>query len=127
MFVFLDDICSFVMGNMGWFDDKVDKVVVICCFMVNENGEIMNICVIKGIYLVFDKEVICIFFNFFWLIFVMKNSKFVLYDYFLIMCFWKEDLEYYLLYRECVQEDLEKIIWEFYRYFFYFGGIVVLM
>ena len=38
------------------------------------------------------------------------------YDYFLTMRFWKEDLEHYLLYRECAQEDLEKITWEPYRY-----------
>ena len=38
----------------------------------------------------------------------MKNSKPVPYDYFLTMRFWKEDLEHYLLYRECAQEDLEK-------------------
>ena len=48
----------------------------------------------------------------------MKNSKPVPYDYFLTMRFWKEDLEHYLLYRECAQEDLEKTTWEPYRYFF---------
>lgn len=42
------------------------------------------------------------------------------------MRFWKEDLEHYLLYRECAQEDLEKITWEPYRYSSYPGGTVAL-
>ena len=56
--VFPDDIRSLVMGNMGWPDDKVDKAVAICRFTVNENGEIMNIRVIKGTHPAFDKEAI---------------------------------------------------------------------
>ena len=43
---------------MGWPDDKVDKAVAICRFTVNENGEIMNIRVIKGTHPAFDKEAI---------------------------------------------------------------------
>mgnify|MGYP002773585945 CR=1 FL=1 len=42
------------------------------------------------------------------------------------MRFWKEDLEHYLLYRECAQEDLEKTTWEPYRYSSYPGGTVAL-
>ena len=114
------------MGNMGWPDDKVDKAVAICRFTVNENGEIMNIRVIKGTHPAFDKEAIRILSNFPRLIPAMKNSKPVPYDYFLTMRFWKEDLEHYLLYRECAQEDLEKTTWEPYRYSSYPGGTVAL-
>ena len=124
--VFPDDIRSLVMGNMGWPDDKVDKAVAICRFTVNENGEIMNIRVIKGTHPAFDKEAIRILSNFPRLIPAMKNSKPVPYDYFLTMRFWKEDLEHYLLYRECAQEDLEKTTWEPYRYSSYPGGTVAL-
>lgn len=124
--VFPDDIRSLVMGNMGWPDDKVDKAVAICRFTVNENGEIMNIRVIKGTHPAFDKEAIRILSNFPRLIPAMKNSKPVPYDYFLAMRFWKEDLEHYLLYRECAQEDLEKTTWEPYRYSSYPGGTVAL-
>ena len=86
--VFPDDIRSLVMGNMGWPDDKVDKAVAICRFTVNENGEIMNIRVIKGTHPAFDKEAIRILSNFPRLIPAMKNSKPVPYDYFLTMRFW---------------------------------------
>ena len=87
--VFPDDIRSLVMGNMGWPDDKVDKAVAICRFTVNENGEIMNIRVIKGTHPAFDKEAIRILSNFPRLIPAMKNSKPVPYDYFLTMRFWR--------------------------------------
>ena len=73
-----------------------------------------------------DKEAIRILSNFPRLIPAMKNSKPVPYDYFLTMRFWKEDLEHYLLYRECAQEDLEKTTWEPYRYSSYPGGTVAL-
>ena len=86
----------------------------------------MNIRVIKGTHPAFDKEAIRILSNFPRLIPAMKNSKPVPYDYFLTMRFWKEDLEHYLLYRECAQEDLEKITWEPYRYSSYPGGTVAL-
>ena len=92
----------------------------------DENGEIMNIRVIKGTHPAFDKEAIRILSNFPRLIPAMKNSKPVPYDYFLTMRFWKEDLEHYLLYRECAQEDLEKTTWEPYRYSSYPGGTVAL-
>lgn len=46
----------------------------------------------------------------------------IIFDY----AFWKEDLEHYLLYRECAQEDLEKTTWEPYRYSSYPGGTVAL-
>lgn len=106
--VFPDDIRSLVMGNMSWPDDKVDKAVAICRFTVNEKGEIVDIRVIKGTHPAFDKESIRILSNFPRLIPAMKNRKSVPYDYFLTMRFWKEDLEHYLLYRECAQEDLER-------------------
>lgn len=124
--VFPDDIRSLVMGNMSWPDDKVDKAVAICRFTVNEKGEIVDIRVIKGTHPAFDKESIRILSNFPRLIPAMKNRKSVPYDYFLTMRFWKEDLEHYLLYRECAQEDLEKITWEPYRYSSYPGGTVAL-
>ena len=114
------------MGNMSWPDDKVDKAVAICRFTVNEKGEIVDIRVIKGTHSAFDKESIRILSNFPRLIPAMKNRKSVPYDYFLTMRFWKEDLEHYLLYRECAQEDLEKITWEPYRYSSYPGGTVAL-
>ena len=117
---------SLVMGNMSWPDDKVDKAVAICRFTVNEKGEIVDIRVIKGTHPAFDKESIRILSNFPRLIPAMKNRKSVPYDYFLTMRFWKEDLEHYLLYRECAQEDLEKITWEPYRYSSYPGGTVAL-
>ena len=82
--------------------------------------------VIKGTHPAFDKEAIRILSNFPRLIPAMKNSKPVPYDYFLTMRFWKEDLEHYLLYRECAQEDLEKTTWEPYRYSSYPGGTVAL-
>lgn len=124
--VFPDDIRSLVMGNMSWSDDKVDKAVAICRFTVDEMGNIGNARVIKGTHPAFDKEAIRILSNFPRLIPAVKNKKQVPYDYFLTMRFWKEDLEHYILYRECAQEDLEKVAWDPYRYSAYPGGNMAL-
>lgn len=123
---FPDDIRSLVMGNMSWPDDNVDKAVAICRFTVDEQGRIGNARVIKGTHPVFDKEALRILSNFPRLIPAREKGNNVPFDYFLTMRFWREDLEHYLLYRECAQEDLKKISWEPYRYSSYPGGTTAL-
>lgn len=124
--LFSDNIRKLVMGNMSWPEDTVQSAVAVCRFTVNEQGNIVNPRVIKGTHPAFDEEALRILSAFPRLMPAKKDGKYVPFDYFLTMNFWKTDLEHYLRYREKSQEDIEKIDWEPYTSPVYPGGTVAL-
>lgn len=124
--LFPDNIRKLILGNMTWPDPKVQSAVAVCRFTVNEEGHIENARVLKGTHPAFDKEALRILSEFPRLIPAKKDGKYVPFDYFLTMNFWKLDLEYYLRYREKARQDLKNILWEPYTYSIYPGGSVAL-
>lgn len=124
--LFPDNIRKLVMGNMSWPDRKVNTAVAVCRFTVNEQGYIENAHVLKGTNPVFDKEAVRILSSFPRLIPAKRDGKYVPFDYFLTMSFWKEDFMHYLRDRETAQEELEKVYGEPYTYSVYPGGTMAL-
>lgn len=124
--VFPDDVRRLVMGNMSWPDDHVDKAVAICRFTVDERGKIVDARVVKGTHPAFDKEAVRILSSFPRVIPAMKDKKYVPYEYFLTMSFWKEDLIHYIAYRGCEQKEFMKSPWKLHEYASFPGGPVAL-
>ena len=124
--LFPDNIRQLVMGNMSWPVDTVQSAVAVCRFTVDERGNIVNPQIIKGTHPAFDKEALRILSAFPRLIPAKKDGKYVPFDYFLTMNFWKTDLNHYLRYREKLQEDRKKIIGEPYTPSVFPGGMVAL-
>lgn len=124
--VFPDKVRRLVMGNMGWPVDSVRNAVAVCRFTVNADGNIENAHVIEGTHPAFDKEALHILSAFPRLIPARKDGKYVPFDYFLTIRFWKDDFEHYLTNRENARQDLERTRWEPYTYSTYPGGAVAL-
>ncbi len=104
--LFPDEVRNLVMGNMRWPDSKVQTATAVCRFIVDEEGYIGRIRVVKGTHPAFDAEAMRILSAFPRLVPAKKEGKNVPFEYFLTLNFWKADLEYYLRDREKWQKDL---------------------
>lgn len=120
---FPDEVRKLVMGNMRWPDPQVQTAVSVCRFTVNEAGRVVNARVLKGTHPAFDAEALRILAAFPRLIPAVKGGKYMPFDYFLTISFWKLDYEYEQRARENARKQLKDAFHEPYIYPSYPGGI----